>query len=230
MQIKSPLLPSDPMQVVSRPWELGRLRKMAAPAPSPKRTQVLRSFQLTMEESFSAPMTRTVSTVWAMMKCWPISSAKMKPGTGGFDVEGGGAAGADFRWTTQAVEGKGMSGVMVARTIKINLVGGDVGALHGGEGGFGGEVGGVLVLGGDAALLDAGAAGDPFVGGVHHFFQVGVGEDAVGDVGADGGDGAGAAFEMVAGAGVDEFFGRRRHVLASARRAAAWAASAGSCR
>ena len=38
-----------------------RLRSTAAPAPSPKSTQVLRSCQSTMEESFSAPMTSTVS-------------------------------------------------------------------------------------------------------------------------------------------------------------------------
>ena len=33
---------------------------MAAPAPSPKRTQVERSDQSVMAESFSAPMTRAV--------------------------------------------------------------------------------------------------------------------------------------------------------------------------
>ena len=46
---------------VSRPWAFGRFCRMAAPAPSPNSTQVLRSVQSTMDESFSAPMTSTVS-------------------------------------------------------------------------------------------------------------------------------------------------------------------------
>jgi hypothetical protein len=41
---------------------------------SPKSTQVLRSFQLMMDESRSAPITRTVSYIRDMMNCWPISS------------------------------------------------------------------------------------------------------------------------------------------------------------
>ena len=35
-------------------------------------------------------------------------------------------------------------------------------------------------FGGDAAFLDAGAGGDPFVGGIDHFFEFGVGEDSAG--------------------------------------------------
>ncbi len=61
MQSRPARLPSEPMQAVNNPCACGRLRKMAAPAPSPNSTQVLRSFQLMMEESFSAPMTSTVS-------------------------------------------------------------------------------------------------------------------------------------------------------------------------
>jgi hypothetical protein len=53
--------PSAPITVVSSPCEFGRFCKTAAPAPSPNSTQVLRSFQLVMDESFSAPMTSTVS-------------------------------------------------------------------------------------------------------------------------------------------------------------------------
>jgi len=47
----------------------------AAPAPSPNKTQVFRSLQSTIEDSLSAPMTRTVSKVRDMMNCCPISSA-----------------------------------------------------------------------------------------------------------------------------------------------------------
>ena len=60
--------------------------------------------------------------------------------------------------------------------------------------------------GGDAALLDAGAGGDPLVGGVDHFLQVGVGQDRVGHIGADAGDGAGAALKIVLGARVFEIW------------------------
>ena len=61
MNSRSALPPSAPITAVSSPCEPGRLRRMAAPAPSPKSTHVLRSFQSTMEESFSAPITSTVS-------------------------------------------------------------------------------------------------------------------------------------------------------------------------
>ena len=67
------------MQAVSKPWESGRFWRIAAPAPSPNSTQVLRSVQFTMEESFSAPMTSTVLYVRDMMNCWPISKPKMNP-------------------------------------------------------------------------------------------------------------------------------------------------------
>ena len=50
-----------PITAVSKPCDPGRLCRMAAPAPSPNNTQVLRSVQSTIEDSFSAPMTRTVS-------------------------------------------------------------------------------------------------------------------------------------------------------------------------
>ena len=43
MESKSALLPSAPITVVSRPWEFGRFCRIAAPAPSPNSTQVLRS-------------------------------------------------------------------------------------------------------------------------------------------------------------------------------------------
>src|SRR5512134_167247 len=49
------------LHAVSSPWASCRCCKIAAPAPSPKRTHVLRSFQSTIVESFSAPITSTVS-------------------------------------------------------------------------------------------------------------------------------------------------------------------------
>ena len=45
------------------------------------------------------------------------------------------------------------------------------------------EVGRGLMVGGDAALLDAGAADDPLIVGLDDFFEVGVGENALRRVG-----------------------------------------------
>jgi hypothetical protein len=66
----------------------------------------------------------------------------------------------------------------------------------------GGHVGGILVVSGDAALLDTGARGDPLVGCVHQFLEIGVGQHFFRHVGADGGNGAGASDEVVLGAGI----------------------------
>ena len=46
----------------------------------------------------------------------------------------------------------------------------------------GGEVGCEFSFGRDAALLDAGAGDNPFIGCFHHRFQLGIGEDFRGDV------------------------------------------------
>src|SRR5690606_28364403 len=50
------------------------------------------------------------------------------------------------------------------------------------------EVGGELVLTGDVTTLDAGAAGDPLVGRVHHPLEVLVGDDVRGRVRPERGD------------------------------------------
>jgi hypothetical protein len=83
---------------------------------------------------------------------------------------------------------------------------GDAGLFDGAQGGFGGQIGGEFVFGGDAAFLDAGPGCDPFVGGVDQLFKLGVGKDLVRDVGADGQDGAGAALEIMPGARVFKLF------------------------
>ena len=67
--------PSDPRHVVRRPRAPGLCFKMAAPAPSPKSTQVLRSVQSTTELIFSAPMMSTVSCALASTNRAPISKA-----------------------------------------------------------------------------------------------------------------------------------------------------------
>ena len=59
-----------------------------------------------------------------------------------------------------------MSGVVVAHDDQVDVLDADAGILHRLAAGGRGEVGGVLALGGDVALPDAGALHDPLVGRV----------------------------------------------------------------
>ena len=100
-----------------------------------------------------------------------------KAGAGGADVEADGIGGADF-----ALDEAGGGGEEHVRGDRgdddeVDFFGCDTGGGHGAAGGFGGEVAGGLVVSGDVAFFDAGAGGDPFVGGVDNFGEVVVGED-----------------------------------------------------
>jgi hypothetical protein len=50
------------------------------------------------------------------------------------------------------------------------------------------EIAGRLAVGGAAALADAGARGDPLVGGVDELLEIGVGDDLFRQVAAGAGD------------------------------------------
>jgi hypothetical protein len=50
------------------------------------------------------------------------------------------------------------------------------------------KIAGRLAVGGAAALADAGARGDPLVGGVDELFEIGVGDDLLRQVAAGAGD------------------------------------------
>jgi hypothetical protein len=50
------------------------------------------------------------------------------------------------------------------------------------------EIAGRFAVGGAAALTDAGARGDPFVGGVDDLLEIGVGDDLLRQVAAGAGD------------------------------------------
>jgi hypothetical protein len=50
------------------------------------------------------------------------------------------------------------------------------------------EIAGRLAVGGAAALADAGARGDPLVGGVDELLEIGVGDDPFRQVAAGAGD------------------------------------------
>ena len=86
-----------------------------------------------------------------------------------------------------------MSGVTVATMIRSISEASDTSLLHGILSGSGGHVAGMFTLGGDSALLDSGAGGDPVVARLDDFFEIGVGEHPLGHVAAGANDGNRAA-------------------------------------
>ena len=71
---------------------------------------------------------------------------------------------------------------------QVDVVGAEAGGLQRHARGGGAQAGGALVVGGDAALADAGAVDDPLVRGLDHALEVGVGQDLGGQVLADADD------------------------------------------
>src|SRR4030081_2466531 len=117
--------PSLPIWVLMTPCALPRFRKMAAPAPSPKRTQVFRSVQLVMEVNLSAPMTSTVSCACEVINCWAISKPKRKPAQAAEISRQAALVAPIFFCTKQAVAGNNISGVAVATRI-ISISAGEI--------------------------------------------------------------------------------------------------------
>ncbi len=89
---------------------------------------------------------------------------------------------------------------------ELNLIAGDAALFHGPQGRLGPEIGSKFIRRRDPPLPDAGARGDPFVGGVHPLFEVRVGQDFLRNIGAHGNDGARAAHKAMLGSGVREIF------------------------
>src|SRR5674476_10231 len=145
-------------------------------------------------------------------------------GTRGFDVECRRPRRADFALHETRGGGKRHVGRKRRDDDQINLAGGDAGHFHRAGGGLGGEVGSEFIRGGDAAFLDAGARNDPFVRGLDHFFEFGVGQDFFRHIRTDAGDGAGAALEIMFGARIfHEFAGTETSAAARVLFAAAMA-------
>ncbi len=84
-----------------------------------------------------------------------------------------------------AVAGKVRSGVGGRNDDQVDFVRRQARIVERAAGGGGGEVGRVLALGRDVALLDADALLDPLVGGVDGLAQLVIGHDALGQVAAD---------------------------------------------
>jgi hypothetical protein len=92
-----------------------------------------------------------------------------KAGAGSLQVEGGGAQRTDFLLDQAGRGRKRHIGCNCCHDDQINLLAGNAGVPHCPQGSFGSHVGGELVLRRDVPFFDAGAARDPFVGGIHHF-------------------------------------------------------------
>ena len=71
---------------------------------------------------------------------------------------------------------------------QVDIRGAHSGRLEGTARGMFGKVDSGLSVGGDVPTLDAGASPDPLVGGIHHLFEIGVGENLLGKMTARAGD------------------------------------------
>ena len=110
---------------------------------------------------------------------------------GGGDVEGDRPGGAEVLLDVAGGGGSEGVGGDGGDDDEVEFGGGEAGVLEGPRGGLGRHVGGEFPLGGDAAFLDAGAGGDPLVGGVDQLCQIGIGEDFFGQIAARSGNGDG---------------------------------------
>ena len=146
-----------------------------APAPSPNSTQVPRSFQSRMREKVSAPMTSAVRAWPTLMKLSATARAIDEAAADRLHVEGGAPAHAEARLDLGRRRREGMVGRRGGEHDQVDGVGADSGMGEGGLGRGGGEIGGRLAVGRDMALADAGALGDPFVGGLEAAGQLGIG-------------------------------------------------------
>ena len=81
-----------------------------------------------------------------------------------------------------------MSGVTVPTMITSTSAGRDAARGQALLGGFNAHVADALPLGQHMALADAGALHDPLIVGIHHFFEILIGENLRGDIGAERGD------------------------------------------
>ena len=131
------------------------------------------------------------------MNCWAISRRVDEARASRFEIKSRRAVSADLLLHQAGGGGKRHVGRDRGDDDEIDLFGGDAGLFHRPPRRLGRQIGGKFVLG--AAMcrsFDAGAGGDPFVGGVHHFFEVGIGEDLCRHIGSDAGDGTGAARKL----------------------------------
>ena len=105
-----------------------------------------------------------------------------KTGAGGFDVETGARFCAEFALDESGGVREHLVGGYGCDCDKVEFLGGNSGHIERAFGRFVSEVGSGNAFIGDMALLDSGAGRDPFVGSLHHFFQIGVCQNTIGDI------------------------------------------------
>ena len=136
----------------------------------------------------SAPITRTFLCVPAATKLAPVVEPVDEAAAGGDEIEAPGLRRAEIvlheagRGGEQHVRRDG------ADEDRVQFAGVDAALAERGFGGAGGEIGSGDVRRGDVALGDAGAVDDPFVVGLDHFFEIGIGQHAGRNVAPERGD------------------------------------------
>ena len=115
-----------------------------------------------------------------------------KTGAGGRDVEAGGFGSAEGLLYETRGGGEGHVGCDGGDNDEIEVFGFDAGILQSIESSFDREIARRLVFRSNAALFDSRALNDPFVIGIDHALQVGVGQDFLRNVFAGAGNGDGA--------------------------------------
>ena len=156
----------------------------AAPAASPKRTQVARSFQsINLVREFD-PDKETLRSPVMGSRTGDVEAEDEAGATAAGEVEGW-----DLARTETVLEVRRGVGNEDLRRVGgdddfVDLVDRHIGIRERALGGGCGEVDGGLIIGRDSPGLDPGAGGDPLVGGVHMLGPLVVGHHPVGHVGA----------------------------------------------
>ena len=135
-----------------------------------------------MREKVSAPITITRRAGAGLDQRVGLGEREDEAGADRLDVEGEAAAHADRALHLDRGRGEGLVGRRGGDDQRVDVGAGQPGVGERGAGGGDGEVGGRLALGGEVAPLDAGAGADPLVGGVEGRGELGVLDDARGQV------------------------------------------------
>jgi len=90
------------------------LARMAAPAPSPQKTQVLRSFQFAVRVIISAATTRIWLQASFRRYCWATFRANTNPEQAAVISKATAWSAPNLAWSQFAPDGQWVSGVMVA--------------------------------------------------------------------------------------------------------------------
>ena len=120
---RSHRLPSECKWVERIPLPSLEGSRSTAPAPSPNKMQVLRSVQSMIADITSVPINNTLRQLPERTYRSATASPYRNPEQAAAKSNAKARMAFRFLWIRQAVDGKGMSGVHVATTIRSRLVG-----------------------------------------------------------------------------------------------------------